>query len=491
VSSLEAVKDFLLGEQFYRRSRWDSALVYYQRAVEKDSSFTLALHQIGSTLAWQHLITDTLSSIYLLRAGALNRGLSPRDSILVQADSLAAAANTTDEELLSWRLGRRLFRTLWDAVERHPEAPEAWFALGEAQYHFGGGPIVGAPDSAVLSSFARSIALDSAFGPTYLHAIELGLNVGDTALGLRYLREYMRVTPRDNLHRGVRLVRLLLDAQLAETTAVRQLLDSVSPEVLVSARTILRRWPDSAETAVRLSRLLARRQPTSLSRSPDTALMRQRLAEELAFRGHFHEAAAVASNRDLRIVAELAFLGAIPVDSAEGVFRRWLQHGSAHRELALAWWSSRGDTTSIRDFLSRADRDLAAARTEDERLMAKYASAAAKAHQSLASGDTLQALGRFLALPDSLCPTCYLDRLTRARLLAATGRARAALKDLAEPLHAFLTPVEVLYALERARLAVRLGDSERWRRDSAFVARAWRHGDPDVLRRIAETGRVR
>jgi serine/threonine-protein kinase len=219
--------------------------------------------------------------------------------------------------------------------------------------------------------------------------------------------------------------------------------------------------------------------------------MRQRLAEELAFRGHFHEAAAVASNRDLRIVAELAFLGAIPVDSAEGVFRRWLQHGSAHRELALAWWSSRGDTTSIRDFLSRADRDLAAARTEDERLMAKYASAAAKAHQSLASGDTLQALGRFLALPDSLCPTCYLDRLTRARLLAATGRARAALKDLAEPLHAFLTPVEVLYALERARLAVRLGDSERWRRDSAFVARAWRHGDPDVLRRIAETGRVR
>ncbi len=488
VSSLEAVKDFLTGEQFYRQSGWDSASVYYQRAVDKDSSFALALYHLGNVLAWQHLITDTLSSSYLLRAGALNRGLSPLDSVLIQADSLTAAILTTSEELLSWRLGRRLFGTLSYAVERYPEAPETWFALGEAQYHFGGGPIVGVPDSTVLRSFARSISLDSTFGPAYLHAVELGLNVGDTALGLRYLRDYMRVTPGASAPRSIQLVRLLLDTPVAQSTATQQLLDSLDPNVLVSARTILRRWADSAETAVRLSRLLAGRQAAGAPPILDTALMKQRLAEELAFRGHLHEAATVADNRDLRIVAELAFLGALPVDTAQAIFGRWLRRGSVHRELALAWWSSRGDTAAIRDFLRRADRDVDAAQTEDERLTAEYASAAAKAHWSLATGDTLHALRRFLSLPDSLCPTCYLDRLTRARLLAAAGRDRAALKDLSEPLHAFLTPLEVVYALERARLAQRVGETERSRRDSAFVARAWRHGDLELLRPI--TGRA-
>ena len=491
VSSLEALKDFLMGEQFYRRSRWDSAAAYYRRALDKDSTFALALNHLGRVIAWQNLAMDSLSSAYLVQAGALNHGLSPRDSLLVLADSLSAGANATDSELLSWQLGRRLFRTLGDAVDRYPEAPEAWFALGDAQYHFGGGPIVGVPDSVALSSLARSIALDSAFGPAYLHAIELGLNVGDTALGLHYLRAYMQTTPARSAHRAVQLAQRLLDPSTARSAATRQLLDTLSADVLVSCRTILRRWPDSAETAVRLSRLLAERLADPGSPLPDTALMKQRLAEALAFRGHLREAATVAANRDLRIFAELAFLGAVPVDTARMVFRRWLREGSIHRGRALAWWSSKGDTAAIAEFLRMADRDLVEARTKAERLAASYASAAGKAHRSLAGGDTLEALGRFLALPDSLCPTCYLDRLTRARLLAARGDDRAALSDLSEPLHAFLTPLEVLYALERARVAHRLGESELARRDYGFVARAWRNGDLELKRRIARSEHTR
>jgi hypothetical protein len=75
------------------------------------------------------------------------------------------------------------------------------------------------------------------------------------------------------------------------------------------------------------------------------------LAEVLAFRGHLREAASVAGSRDLRILAELAFLGAVPADTAQAAFRRWLRGGSVHRGLALAWWSSRKDTTPLLDFL--------------------------------------------------------------------------------------------------------------------------------------------
>ena len=38
-TSLTALKAFLQGEQHYRRSNWDSATVYYRRAVEADSMF--------------------------------------------------------------------------------------------------------------------------------------------------------------------------------------------------------------------------------------------------------------------------------------------------------------------------------------------------------------------------------------------------------------------------------------------------------------------
>jgi DNA-binding SARP family transcriptional activator len=486
VGSFEAVKDFLVGEQFFRRSIWDSASVYYLRAIDKDSGFALALHHLGNAVAWQHRATDSLAILHLLRAGALNHGLGARDSLLIESDSLAAAANLAENEMLSWRLGRRLFQTLAVTVERYPDDAEAWFALGEAQYHFGGGPIMGVPDSTALKSFDRAIALDSAFAPAYLHAIELGLDIGGTALSLRYLREYLRNTPPRHAHGGAGLVGWLLDRRSTDTATVREVLDTIDLEVLVSARTILRRWPDSEETAIRLSRTIIAREANASPPARDTALMSQRLAEELAFRGHLHEAAAVANNRDLRIVAELALMGAVPADSANAVFLRWLRHGSPHRELALTWWSSRANTAAIKEFLRQSTRDLDTVRTDDQRLVLSYVTAAAKAHLALAAGDTLKALGRFIALPDTLCPTCYLDRFTRARLLEATGRLRAAMRDLIEPLHAFLTPMEVSYALERARLARRLGEMKQWRQDSDFVDRAWHNADPNLRRWMAE-----
>jgi hypothetical protein len=95
-------------------------------------------------------------------------------------------------------------------------------------------------------------------------------------------------------------------------------------------------------------------------------------------------------------------------------------------------------------------------------------------------------LRRFLAMPDTLCTGCYLDRLTRARLLAAAGRLRAARRVLDEPLDAFLTPIEVVFALERARVANRLGDSLTARASYRLVHDAWVHGDSSALPMVAE-----
>ena len=50
--SLPALKAFLYGEQFYRRGLWDSALVYYDRAITQDSTFAIAFRRMATVLGW-------------------------------------------------------------------------------------------------------------------------------------------------------------------------------------------------------------------------------------------------------------------------------------------------------------------------------------------------------------------------------------------------------------------------------------------------------
>jgi serine/threonine-protein kinase len=484
--SLDALKAFLRGEQAFRHARWESARTAYEQAVALDSVSPLALRRLGMVASWERLLQDSLAASYLLRAGALNKGLGPRDSLLVASDSLAAAANFTPSALTAWTLTRRLFTTLDGAVARYPKDPEVWFALGEARYHFGFGPVVGVPERATLAAFDSAIVRDSAFAPAYLHAVELGFNLGGAPLGLRYARAYLALSPTEASHRGVRLVEALADVSRTDSSRVAHMLDTVRTSALVSARTILRRWPDSAETAVRLSRLLAAGRPSEYPLFSDTSFMRRRLAQELAFRGHLTEAYEVLGGRDTPIFAELALLDAVPRDSARAVFARWLTGPSDNSRLALDWWAAQRDASSLLAFAAAASRIVHSNRGADQRAMAAYDTAAAMAYLALARGDSTTALARLLALPDTLCPTCYVHRLTRARLLSAKSRTREAIAALDEAPAAFVTPMEVVFALERARVAAQVGDLTRSRADFAFVAQAWAHADPILAAPLTE-----
>jgi serine/threonine-protein kinase len=91
--SLPALKAFLQGEQFLRRSQYDSALTYHQQAIALDSTFVLALSHASLASGWQHSGSDSLTVAYALAAGRLNHGLAPRESLIVQADSLSAVAS--------------------------------------------------------------------------------------------------------------------------------------------------------------------------------------------------------------------------------------------------------------------------------------------------------------------------------------------------------------------------------------------------------------
>lgn len=479
-TSLPALKAFLQGEQFFRGTAWDSAISYYERAVALDTNFALALNRIGTALGWQRIGTDSLSNAYSLRAGAHNRGLAPRDSILVAADSLSAVLYGYAADTAWWSHARRLATTLAEATRRYPEDPLAWYALGDARYHFLA--ILGATDRDKLDAFDRAIALDSAFAPAYIHPVELALDLDGPKVARRYLDAYLALHPIDVDAAGLHLVAKLLDPAQRGSPELARTLDTVSPDVLFNAGIALRLWPDSAETGVRVSRLVAA-SPQRLIADPDPAYRRYQLARTLGYRGHLREAfgtgAAESGNFPRADYAAWTLLGAVPEDSAAATFGRWLREGIPQAGLAAPWWVAHRDTASLHGFERRMDSVARATRHVWERDRARYWADAARAFLALARRDTTDALRQLAALPDSACIFCvFVPRLTRAELLEARHQD-ANVAKLAKWL-GYMAPTAGLWALLRGRANERLGNREQAIAAYGFVVDVWRHADPGL-----------
>jgi serine/threonine-protein kinase len=258
-TNLPAMKAFLHGEQFHRRSEWDSALGNYLRAIELDSAFPLALRRASSAVGWSRTGHDSLSNALAIRAGDHNRGLGPRDSLLVTADSLMASL--LEAGLMATRADsgwggrlRRLFATVEQATTRYPQDPEVWYLLGEAGNHMG--PFAGRPYWEQVAAFDKAIALDSAFAPSYLHPIELAASQGPAEMR-RYLDAYLALEPRDPYADGLRLVHQIFGSTPPSIDTAQ--LASLPGPTLFAAKGSLFRMPDSAEVDVTLARHIAPR----------------------------------------------------------------------------------------------------------------------------------------------------------------------------------------------------------------------------------------
>ena len=481
-SSLPALKAFLQGEQYYRRSAWDSAMAYFERAIAADSGFALALRHAGLVASWQRGGGDSLARALLLRAGRHNRGLPLRDSLLVAADSLFAALTTFEEDTAYNERARRLFQALDQAKRSYPDDPEVWFAAGEAMFHYGYGPGLSIQTRQILDAFSRSLALDSSFAPSYIHPVELALSANDEPAARRYLAGYLALDPSDVEAEGLRLLESLLAAE-GDETELKALLDTASADALFNAWIAVRRWPDPGELAIRIAATPARRAGGSDAWFTTEAARRVLHARQLAFRGHL--AAAYALVRDVppgttRLIAELVLLGAVPPEQVASHVARWLESPTGFPTVALPVLAGRGDTARIAELGRRADRLAASARSPTERRDATYRSAIVPAYAALARRDTAEALRHFAAVPDSLCMACYLDRLTHARLLVQARRDADAARLLDERLAFLLTPIEVVYARERSAVARRLDQRQKADEADRWARAVWAQADSTV-----------
>jgi len=506
--SLPALKAYLQAEQHYRRAAWDSARAYAQQAVALDSTFALAYRLLGNAIGWQLGATDGMANEYKERAGALNHGLSPRDSLLVLADSLFQDPYPTSPAgmFASPAWGARLVAILEEAVRRYPGDPELWSLLGEVRYHIGVWLVPTSGWRATLEAFERAVSLDSLFAPAYIHLVETSYALSDTARGRRFATDLIRLNPGSAQAQGLRTMLRLL--QLQDSGAQARLLDSLSGEALGTAYGALARWPDSAELAVRIARHRLR---ASYSRedipTEDAGID---LAHALAFRGHVREALTLLGDAPSDLMpndafAEAALLGYVPAERARAAFERWLRLGDwapflPVPALALPWWGAQRDTASLRRFIHVVDTMTGGPRalSPDQSTRAALLVAAARAQEALIRGDTaaaLRAYGPLLPNAAPCAPWCQADRLLAARLLDATGRRAEAARVLNAPpaieggttaLSRGPRPSDVLWYLERGRVAERLGDRTRALEAYRFVAAAWRRPDPELQPYAAE-----
>jgi serine/threonine-protein kinase len=502
--SFPALKEFLRGEQFYRRGNWDSAAIHYDRAINEDGQFALAFKRMSQALSWGARLRPSYRPYaeYHARAVALNHGLSVRDSMLLRAESLRTAGPDGATPSAYVRANEQAIAVLQSAALRYPADPEVWYDLGEARYH--ASPANGGSAELAFEAFSHGVELDPGFSPSYEHLLPLALQLRHPDLALAYSRAGAALHPSGE--RSLLGVAALLIDPRSNRLAIRDTIAALPFRQLGREIWNLIWATDSAEVTIALARRLA----SGANDSGGTAKLvaaapipKCFLSFVLAFRGHFREAERVlsllppdelmCSRIGFDAFPELALAGMVPDAEARRQFdaalhgpidwNTWAESFPPRPLRALPWWYAHGDTLSIKRMAMRMQPE--ARRTEPlvAMLRAQYVVAAATAYLALARGDTAAAIGHLQALSDSLCveSPCYPEMVTLARLLTRQGddRRAAAILDRWDGGwdHQAPSPMIIPAALDRGGNAERLGDTAMAVNRYEFVAEAWQHAD--------------
>lgn len=503
--SFPALKEFLRGEQFYRTGRFDSALVHYDLAIQQDSTFALALRRMAWTLGYGALTANRYSPQreYFQRAALSNHGLSPRDSALLQIDSILVYPSTDPDRILADRL--RIFRSLEALARRYPDDPSIWFELGEQRYHYG--EAMGLSREA-LEAFDRSIAIDSGFAPAYAHTLRLAIELGRTDQAIQYARRYDRLHTTDPGGPAIALAGRILEAGGVRDSGLwKQVREAAGITLIWNGMDHFTWLVDSGETTVAILRELTRGTHDMAGAPPfaeNPSTWQEALAAALVFRGHLRAGAAekISVLRNERAGAprvsndrflDLAIWKILPDTTVARLFDQALDPGSRWDTrpvflpprflLAPAWWLATRDTVSLSRFVRRA-REVERSNPDAIAILrARYVARAGDAYLSLLRGDSSAAISQLTAIPDSGCilGLCFQGKLTLARLLAARGDLQLAAEiydrwRLADGNSSFA----VLAALEHAQVLERLGERETSRQRFQFVIDAWRAPDPEL-----------
>ena len=469
--SLPAIKAFLQGSQYFRRTQWDSAATSFKEAVALDSTFGIAYLHLAQASGWSRGSGNPEATEANRKAGAFVRpGLSPRDSLLLTAAGHYAGGGSDSRSPAE---ARKAIATMQVAVERYPNDPEAWYLLGDMRFHSDRT----ITDREALNYFDHAIAADSDFAPAYIHAIELSYRYG-AETGRRYADAYLRRDPRDFEGEGIRLAALASNTR-TKPEQLKAEIDTLPERVVQKAFLAISRMPDTAEAGVHLLRRALPRAPNANSTRSVNIL----LANQLAMHGHIREAWPLALANKNYLAAEIAGLGLIPADSADKLVRPFLNERNDAFLIAIPFLATIRDSAALLKAAGDIDKFASRDTLPRQRAVSLYVAASLRAYAALARGDTVSATRLFDALPDSLPISIPFDLFTRARLIGRQDPRRAI--EILER-HSGADLLYPARELERGRLAEKIGDKERAVDAYSFVATVWQSADAGPLRDAAK-----
>ncbi len=479
--SIDALRSYLQGEQYYRRTEWDSALTAYTRAVETDSTFALAHLRRAQVFGWIGGYGNKNAHDAVAAGVRFAQRLPPRDRRLLVGYQLFDRGKPASIDSL------RAF------VAEFPEDVEGWFLLGEAMFHTKSFR-PSAPDS-IAAVFDSVLRRDSTLFPALIHPLELALMYRDTAQFARYFPAFAGTAPPAKVSALRTAANLVWGPPPTDKALGAAFVEQGS--WLIQSTSSAYHWDQaSSDSIVRRFAMVQRAGPRS------TQFMAAALAARshmLAGMGRWREARMLLDSLSpldreeaLGVQAWATALGLAPTSSAGFMDSAVAalppgpeaEYGRAMVQLL------RGQVPEGRRRLARALADSARMSPLDRGLMV-----AADGWGALMQGDTVLGLARLrsgldqVAAPGVAQESGFL-RLQLALALAARTDTRA--EGIRYLRYGFDT--QPLY-LPLTQLALGRTYEAAGQRDSAAVAygrflRLWDKADPELQGRVREASEV-
>jgi tetratricopeptide (TPR) repeat protein len=170
--SLPALKEYLVGQSFYRRGSFEQARNHYRKALELDSTFALAALGNAASGAYGQPTEAARRAAGVELAWRLRAKLSTRDQALFDAYVPARYPRERSAalDLATWQ----------KATAAAPELPELWYGFADRLFHTGAWLGIDRPWQRAKPSFERALEMDSTFVPPLSHLVEIAISEGDT-----------------------------------------------------------------------------------------------------------------------------------------------------------------------------------------------------------------------------------------------------------------------------------------------------------------------
>ncbi len=176
---LPAIAAYFQGDQDLRRAAYDDAVEQFNRVIALDSTYAPAY------------LKRLLAVVQLLPTEAQIRSAMPSVAHKEHLDPVSRQLLTGYERLINEGDVRQAVQQLQDLVTQYPEAVDAWFALGELQFHFG--TLVGIPLADSKTSFQEVLARDPSFATAIAHLLMLAIAEKDDAAAREYIQRYLAI----------------------------------------------------------------------------------------------------------------------------------------------------------------------------------------------------------------------------------------------------------------------------------------------------------